>query len=133
MPLVIDASVTACWALDDEHHPAAGHALDQLTSDIAYAPALWWFEVRNILVVNERRKRIREEESAAFLMNLSRLPVEIDHEPKEDTVLRLARRHQLTVYDAAYLELALRHQCSLATLDSALIHAARVEGISVLG
>jgi len=62
--------------------------------------------VRNILVVNERRRRIAESETAAFLLNFSRLRIRIDRTPDEDAVLRLARTHRLSVYDAAYLELA---------------------------
>ena len=133
MPFVLDASVTLCWALDDESHSAASRALDALASGTACAPTLWWFEVRNILVVNERRKRIGEDESAAFLRYIAHLPIRIDREPVEGDVLRLARKHQLTVYAAAYLELALRNQCPLATLDAALAKAARAEGVPLLG
>ncbi len=57
MPFVVDASVAACWAFRDEDHPVADAALERLRTDEAAAPALWWFEVRNILVVSERRKR----------------------------------------------------------------------------
>ncbi len=133
MPFVLDASVTLCWALDDENHSVASRALDRLRSDTAHVPTLWWYEVRNILVVNERRKRIRQDESAAFLLHVSHLPVEMDREPAESEVMQLARKHQLSVYDAVYLELALRLRCPLATLDSALAHAALAENVTLLG
>lgn len=133
MPFVIDASVTTCWAFSDEDHPVADTALERLRTDEAMTPALWWFEVRNILVVNERRKRLTEADSAAFLRDLARLRVLLDRTPQENEVLRLARTHRLSVYDAAYLELAQRNGIVLATLDADLIRAARAEGVSLLG
>lgn len=94
-------------------------------------PALWWFEVRNILIVNERRGRISEPDTAAFLLHLSRLAVRIDREPDEGTILRHARRHRLSVYDAAYLELAQRQGLPLATLDAQLQRAATEEDVGL--
>jgi predicted nucleic acid-binding protein len=129
MPFVIDASITACWAFRDEDHPQADLALARLRIDEAFAPGLWWFEVRNILVVNERRKRLTEADSAIFLRELARLPIRLDRTPEESEVLRLARTHRLSVYDAAYLELAQRHRVELATLDGDLIEAARAEAV----
>jgi len=133
MPFVLDASVTACWAFRDEDHPHADLALQQLRNDEALVPSLWWFEVRNILVVNERRKRLNETDSVAFLRDLSRLGITLDRSPQESEVLRLARAHRLSVYDAAYLELAQRNGVALATLDADLIRAARAEGVLLLG
>src|SRR5580700_3032351 len=108
MPFVLDNSIVACWALTDEDHPHADLALNRLSSDQALVPSLWWFEVRNILVINERRKRLTEAESAAFLRFLSGFPILLDRGPSEAEVLRLARTHRLTVYDACSLELAQR-------------------------
>lgn len=88
--------------------------------------------MRNILVVNERRRRIAESDTAAFLMNLSRLRIRVDRAPEEGAVLRLARTHRLSVYDAAYLELAQREGLPLATLDAALQKAAAGEGVALL-
>jgi predicted nucleic acid-binding protein len=132
MPFVLDASVTACWAFQDEDHPLAGLALDRLTTDDAIVPALWWFEVRNILVVNERRGRVSESVTRAFLRHLASLPVRVDSVPNEDEVLRLARAHRLSVYDAAYLELALRQGCPLASLDRELVAAAAAVRVTPL-
>src|ERR1039458_6306903 len=106
MAFVLDASVTACWAFHDEQHADADLALLKMRTEEAVVPSLWWFEVRNILIVNERRRRIAESETAAFLLNLSRLRIRVDRVPNEGTILRLARTHRLSVYDAAYLELA---------------------------
>ena len=89
--------------------------------------------VRNILVVNERRRRIAESDAAAFLLNLSRLRIRIDRLPDEGAVLRLARTRRLSVYDAAYLELAQREGLPLATLDADLKTAAAAEGVVLNG
>jgi predicted nucleic acid-binding protein len=133
MALVLDASITACWAFQDEDHPDARLAFHQMRSEEAVVPCLWWFEVRNILVVNERRRRIAESDTAAFLLNLSKLRIRIDRAPDESAVLRLARTHRLSVYDAAYLELAQREGLPLATLDADLRKAAAAEGVVLNG
>ncbi len=133
MPFVLDASLTACWAFRDEDHPHADLALERVRTGEAVVPCLWFFEVRNILVVNERRTRITELETAGFLRDLSRLRVKTDHAPDDGQILRLARTHRLSIYDAAYLELAGREHLPLATLDAALAAAARAEGVRILG
>jgi predicted nucleic acid-binding protein len=132
MAFVLDASITACWAFSDEDHPDANSAFERMRVEEGAVPCLWWFEVRNILVVNERRRRITESETAAFLLNLSRLRIRVDRVPNEGTILRLARTHRLSVYDAAYLELAQREGLPLATLDVDLQKAAAGEGVALL-
>jgi predicted nucleic acid-binding protein len=132
MAFVLDASITACWAFEDEDHPEASLAFVQIRTEEAVVPSLWWFEVRNILVVNERRRRIAESDTAAFLANLSKLRIRIDRTPDEGAVLRLARTHRLSVYDAAYLELAQREGLPLATLDADLKKAAAGEGVAIV-
>jgi predicted nucleic acid-binding protein len=132
MPFVLDASVTACWAFEDEDHLVAALALERVRFDEAHVPSLWWFEVRNTLIVNERRKRLTESVTADFLRELARLAVTVDRSPKEADVLMLARKHRLTVYDAAYLELARREGLPLATLDRALAGAARAEAVPLI-
>jgi predicted nucleic acid-binding protein len=133
MPFVLDASIVACWVFLDEEHPVADLALERLRTEEALVPALWWFEIRNILIVNGRRKRLTEDDAAAFLQTLARLPFRVDRSPDEADVLMLARRYRLSVYDACYLELAQRIDVSLATLDTDLVVAARVVGVSLLG
>jgi predicted nucleic acid-binding protein len=132
MPFVLDASIAACWAFDDEDHPAAANALERVRIDEARVPTLWWYEVRNTLVVSERRGRIAESDTTAFLQNLARLDVTVDPSPDEASVLDLARRHRLTVYDASYLALALRDNIPLATLDRDLTAAANLEKLALL-
>lgn len=133
MPFVLDASVAASWAFQDEDHPAADLAFEHFRSDEAVAPSLLWFELRNILVVSERRKRLGQADTTAFLREFSRLPLRVDRSPDELEVLRLARSYQLSVYDAAYLELALREGLPLATLDTTLTKAAQAEGVRLIG
>jgi predicted nucleic acid-binding protein len=133
MPFVIDASIAACWAFDDEDHPVAALALERIRGDEALVPSLWWFEVRNTLIVNERRGRLTEADVTVFLRGLARLGVTIDRTPDEAAILTLARRHRLTVYDASYLELAQREGVLLATLDTDLVNAARGERLRLIG
>ena len=75
MPFVLDASVSACWAFDDEDHPTAALALERLRTDEAHTPALWWYEMPTIVVVNERRGRLSRQDSdvscAAWLSSVS--------------------------------------------------------------
>jgi predicted nucleic acid-binding protein len=132
MPFVLDASVAACWAFQDERHPRADAAFVRIRTEEAVVPSLWWYEIRNILVVNERRKRITEPDTSGFLRDLSRLPIRVDHSPHGGGVLRLARTHQLSVYDASYLELAIREAMPLATLDAKLAAAALAEGTKLI-
>ncbi|MGA9012511.1 MAG: type II toxin-antitoxin system VapC family toxin [Acetobacteraceae bacterium] len=133
MPFVIDASIAACWAFEDEDHPVAALALERIRSDEALVPSLWWFEVRNTLIVNERRGRLTEADVTVFLRGLARLGVTIDRTPDEAAILTLARRHRLTVYEASYLELAQREGVLLATLDTDLVNAARGERLRLIG
>ena len=132
MAFVVDASVVVAWALQ-EIHAVATLALARLENDRAIVPTLWWFEVRNGLVVNERRGRIHELRTSEFLQELARIAVLVDTAPVEAHVLGLARRHRLTVYDAAYLELAVRRSLPLATLDVPLAQAARAEAVQLIG
>jgi predicted nucleic acid-binding protein len=133
MPFVIDASVAACWLMPDERHPAADAAHKRITHDSAVTRTLWWYELRNIMIVNERRGRLGSAKTARAPTLLRELPVTIDADVEEDALMQLARRHRLTVYDAAYLELALRKGHPLATLDVALSVAARAETVHLIG
>jgi len=131
MPFVLDASVAVCRLFDDEDHPHARHSLDRIRGDEARVPSLWWFEVRNTLLVNERRGRLTEADTTAFLAALSRLAISVERTPGDD-VLVLARRRNLTVDDAAYLELARRTDLPLATPDRRLAVAARAERVALI-
>jgi predicted nucleic acid-binding protein len=131
LPLVIDASVIASWHFPDEKNAAADAVMDRLRNDDAMVPGHWWFEVRNALLVGERRGRTTPEKTALFLEFLTQFHFSIVSLPDEDVVMTLARRHRLSFYDAAYLELAQREGVPLATFDGDLIAAARAEGVAL--
>jgi predicted nucleic acid-binding protein len=132
MAFVLDASICATWALADESSEVADTAADRLRTETALVPTVWWYEVRNVLVVNERRQRMTVSDTAIFLDVLSRFPIVVDSVQDEEMTLRLARNHRLSFYDAAYLALAVREQLPLATLDKALQAAAEAAGVALL-
>ena len=133
MSFVVDASVAACWLLPDEGSEAAVAAYARFPDDTAIVPTLWWFEMRNIFISSERRGRIDSSRTSLAMALLRGLPIRVDSATDEDLLLTLARRHGLTACDAAYLELALRLGVPLASLDGALVSAARAEGVVVIG
>jgi predicted nucleic acid-binding protein len=133
MPFVVDASVAACWFMPDERHPVADAAYRRIAQDPAVTSVLWWYELRNMLIVNERRGRLDSAKTTGVLRLLKGLPVLVDANVEEEALMQLARRHRLTVYDAAYLELAIRQQYPLATLDAELSIAARAENVPLIG
>jgi predicted nucleic acid-binding protein len=132
MRIVIDASVAAAWFFPDEGSAMARRAGEHVANDGGIVPRLFWFEIRNALLIGERRKRFDQVVSSRFLARLDALPIDVDHRPSSDQVLALARRHSLTGYDAAYLELALRSAAPLATLDRELASAAAAQGVSLV-
>jgi len=111
--------------------PTPGWLSTDMRAEEAVVPCLWWYEVRNIFMGNERR-RITESGTAAFLLHVSRLRFRVDRSADENAVLRLARGYGLSVYDAAYLELAQREGLPLATLDTHLRRAAAGEGVGLV-
>ena len=129
---VLDSSVTMAWVLRDEQSAQADAALEQVAEIGGIAPALWWVEVRNVLVIAERRERLTQEDTAAAVQAIDVLGIHLDHAPDNASLLRLARTHGLSAYDALYLELAVRQQRPLATLDHKLSVAAQAEGIALM-
>lgn len=132
MAFVLDASVSAVWGLADEASPLAELAADRLKTEFALVPPLWWYEVRNLLLVSERRLRMTTADSKIFLELLSSYPIQVDSVQDEETTFRLARQYRLSFYDAAYLAVAQRNGVSLATLDKALQDAAQAAGVPLL-
>jgi predicted nucleic acid-binding protein len=133
--LVLDASIAVSWLFEDEHTPECRVVLAAVVEDKAFVPNLWRLEVANVLRNAVRRQRCTEAYVDAALARLARLPISTDPETDQQAwsdTLSLARRHGLTVYDAAYLELASRLGVPLATADRALIDAARADGIEVM-
>jgi predicted nucleic acid-binding protein len=126
--LVLDASVTLAWYFEDERTEASDAVLDQVTETGAVVPALWRYEVANGMQTALRRKRIDRVYRDASLAELRLLPIEIDRVGENSVwtaMLDFADRCKLTIYDAAYLELAERRKLPLATGDRALRAAAR--------
>jgi len=132
VPFVLDASVAACWFFPDEVHPVASHAWLVIHEDNGLVPAHWWFEVRNTMLMGERRGRSTELNTRFALDRLSRMTIRHMPVPPDADVLVLARRHRLTFYDAVYLELAQREGLALATLDNELAKAARAEDVRLI-
>lgn len=130
-PIVIDNSVVLCWCLADESDPVADRAMRRVVEDGAVVPGIWWYELRNALVVNERRGRLDVADTVAILTDLGQMPVAVDQEHDEVMILSLARRHALSVYDAAYIEVALRRGLPMASLDRRLGQAAAARHIAL--
>jgi predicted nucleic acid-binding protein len=133
---VADASATLPWCFADEATPWREALLDRMEhGEELLAPAHWPTEVMNGLVVATRRGRIDLHRVARFAADLASLAIRIDppHIPSAwSAVIAAATKHRLSVYDAAYLELAQRTSLPLATLDSDLQKAARGEGVVLL-
>ena len=128
--IVLDASALASWILPGEEGPDLLHFAGLYS--VFWAPGLLWSEIRNILVMNERRGRLTPGLSEDALQAVERLEIVFDTQPASGPVLRLARQHGLTVYDALYVELAIRKGAVLATLDRAMAKAAQAEGVTVV-
>lgn len=133
MSFIIDASIVAGIAFGEAPIAKVAFAFERLAVSEALAPILFFFEVRNALAVNERRGRATQQGSNEFLRRLVRLPIRFAPLPDDDVLMALARKHRLTIYDAAYLELAVREGLPLATLDRALEKAAVAEGVALFG
>ncbi len=136
MSLVLDASLTLSWFFKDERTPGTDAVLTEVTENGAVVPGLWRLEVANALQMAVRRKRIDAAFRDSALTQLSRLSIPAD--PDTDAyawtaILQLASRFELTLYDAAYLELAQRRGLPLATFDRELRDAAAALGIALLG
>jgi predicted nucleic acid-binding protein len=136
MSLVLDCSITLAWVYADETTAAVRQVFDLVSQGGAWAPALWRLEVANVLEMSTRRGRHNAAFRDATLADLTHLPIQIDGETDIRAwaeTLGLAERHRLTLYDAAYLELAQRRELPLATLDRDLRRAAGEEKVQVLG
>jgi predicted nucleic acid-binding protein len=134
--LILDCSVAMTWLFLDEITPQTAKILDRLDNEAALVPTLWFLEVANVVALAERKGRIALAEGTKFVNNLAMLKIESDAEAPErafDELLPLCRTHQLTSYDAVYLELAFRRKLPLATLDEPLRKAAKKLGIKLLG
>lgn len=130
MTVVVDASAILAWLFPDEVSVDVERII--LADEDAWAPSLIWAEVRNGLVVAERRGRIGLGTAEGYAEQFDEIGLALDRTPNSSTVLALCRDHCLTTYDALYLELALRRKASLVTGDAKLAEAARKSGVTVL-
>jgi len=134
--LVIDGSTALGFLMPDEQAGSAVEALAALERGVpAFVPSHWRLEVANGLLVAERRKRASHATINEALHVVFALPIEIDADTSTHVAgatAGLARQYGLTVYDAAYLELAMRRGATLATSDAQLARAARKAGVPVL-
>jgi predicted nucleic acid-binding protein len=133
--LVIDSSVALTWCFEDEQTSASLALLDQVVEHGAVAPALWPLEVLNALLMAERRKRLDAAQRHHLSGLLRDLPIALDTETGAQAwaaTIRLAEVHRLTVYDAAYLELAQRLTLPLAALDQELRAAAKAANVALV-
>ena len=117
--------------MGDEEEPTAVAAMQHVADQWGVAPRIWRYQLRNSLLMNERRDRISAQQVADILADSRALGISIDDQHDESQVLHLARRFEWTVYDAAYLEAAFRRSLRLATLDRRLRSAAQAVGVVV--
>ena len=133
--LVVDASVIAPLIVPDEHGDLIQDVLDALLTGDAVAPQHWRLEVANLARMAVRRRRLEEDALDAIFADLREMVVEIDSETDRlawTACLDVSRRRNITVYDAAYLELALRLDLPIATRDRRLADAATAEGVELI-
>lgn len=134
--LVLDSSIAIAWCFPDEKDDYSQSVLDALATMQAVVPYLWHLEVANTLLVGERRKRSTQANTATWMGFLSGLPITVDPDTKSHAfgdITNLGRSQNLSAYDAAYLELAIRRSLPLATLDDKLKAAALAVGVSLYG
>ena len=134
---VLDNTVTMAWCFSEEATEFTKTLLSRLSNltDSAVVPALWLYEVVHVVELAVRKGRIPGEKALAFLESLADLPIEVENPSRTQvfvTVRTLANQYQLTAYDAAYLELAIRHKLPIASLDKALSRAALAAGVNTV-
>lgn len=132
MAFVIDASMAAAWLLPEDYSEAAEAVIATIDAPCP-VPSLFFFEIRNILAMSERRGRLMPGGALINMERVRRLPLDDAGIGGDGYVLLLSATHGLSAYDAAYLALALNRSGPLATLDRKLAGAARKEGVTVLG
>lgn len=133
--LVIDCSITMAWLFEDEKTAKTECILNDIVANTsALVPSVWLLEVINTLLVGERRKRLTSAQVIHFLETLKNLDIQIDqhnNHGQSDSILNIARNYQLSAYDAAYLNLAIKHDVPLATLDKKLLSSAKACGVVI--
>lgn len=127
--------MTMAWCFDDEASAESAAILNMLAKSKAIVPAIWPLEVTNVLLMAERKNRINNAAISTFIELISALPIAIDQGLAtlfNTQIFNLMRKHNLSAYDAAYLELALRYSAPIASLDKQLVAAAKIEKVAML-
>jgi predicted nucleic acid-binding protein len=128
--------MAAAWLFVEQRNDRNRRILKSLESGgRALVPALWGFEVANLVWMARRRGHVSETQATLYLQLLKSLPIAVEFEPLArvfNSVSSLAVRYDITVYDASYLELAIRDGVPLATVDAELARAAEQAGITVI-
>ena len=132
MAIVIDSSIAVSWILSDEDSEIARMALAMVSTEGMIVPRIFWYEFRNSLLVNERRGRLLASEIEQGLSVLAAMNPEFADRYSDLETLRLSRQHDLSIYDAAYVDLALSNGMHLATLDKKMAKAAVAEGVMLV-
>jgi predicted nucleic acid-binding protein len=135
MAFVLDASVTLAYVFSEETTPFATTVMHRLGVESAHVPSIWPLEIVNALLAAERQKRLAPSQVDGLRLELGALPVEIEQASPSGLLgleIDAARTHGLSIYDAAYLALAIRRSIPLATLDARLQSAAKRAGIALL-
>jgi predicted nucleic acid-binding protein len=134
MPFVLDNSVVTGWYLPSQATDYSNAMATRLEVDKALVPQLWQLELANVLKTACTKGRLTQAQARQILDTLSQLPIEVDTgaAPSQRALFELAMRYNLSSYDAAYLELAMRHGLPLATQDEQLKQAAKAAGVDVL-
>jgi predicted nucleic acid-binding protein len=133
MPFVLDNSVVSGWFLQNQASDYTAAVAERLREDRAVVPALWELEFTNVLRTACQRQRMDAQHAQAVVRQICSLPITVDRHPVPcSELLGLALRFGLSSYDAAYLELALRLQCPVATQDEALGFAAQAAGVGLV-
>ncbi len=132
---IIDNSVVMSWCFKDQANAYADSILERLIESMAYVPSVWPLEVVNVLLAAERKKYISQADSVRFISLLAELPIVVESDSPVKSMkelLGLARAHDLSSYDASYLDLAMKKGLPLATLDEKLRKAAVHTSVLIL-
>lgn len=133
---VLDCSLAVAWCFSDEATARTTKLLKRMEHEAALIPAWWYLELTNVLVLAEKKGRIDADQVAEFIALVESFQLEVDEQAPRRAfqhLLPLCRAGQLTSHDAVYLDLAMRRQLPVASLDESLRKAAKKHGVKLLG
>ena len=133
MGLIVDTSVFMAHVFTDELSGYADRAMQLAAKQRLIQPTIWWYELRNVLLVGLRRNRISTMRFDEVLSDVRRLTIDLDCNHDSHITITYAREYTLSIYDAAYLEVASRRRIPLATLDKKLKSVCQSLGVDTFG